>query len=171
MMDLILEIIRASICGIIVIFLLFNPKFKQLLHIEGWRYFQTGFVVLFISMIIDITDNFESLNQFIIIGNTKYQAIIEKIFGYPIGILKWIPNLIEIHNRKKEELEKARTEVKTLSGFLPICASCKKIRDDKGYWNQIESYISTHSEADFSHGMCPEGLEKFYPDIHDPKES
>jgi DNA-binding response OmpR family regulator len=54
------------------------------------------------------------------------------------------------------ELEAALAKVKTLSGLLPICASCKKIRDDKGYWTQIESYIRHHSEAEFSHGFCPE---------------
>ncbi len=54
------------------------------------------------------------------------------------------------------ELEAALAKVKTLSGMLPICASCKKIRDDQGYWTQIESYIRHHSEAEFSHGFCPE---------------
>ena len=63
-------------------------------------------------------------------------------------------------------LNKALEEVKTLSGFLPICASCKNIRDDKGYWNQIEAYISDHSEAEFSHGICPECCKKLYPDFH-----
>jgi len=63
------------------------------------------------------------------------------------------------------ELEDALHKVKTLSGFLPICTSCKKIRDDNGYWNQIESYIQTHSDADFSHGICPDCAKKFYPDI------
>lgn len=61
-------------------------------------------------------------------------------------------------------LEKALSEVKTLSGLLPICASCKKVRDDKGYWNQIESYIQRNSDAEFSHGMCPECSDKFYGD-------
>ncbi|MEN8143230.1 MAG: response regulator, partial [Thermodesulfobacteriota bacterium] len=54
--------------------------------------------------------------------------------------------------------------VKTLSGMLPICASCKKVRDDKGYWNQIESYITNHSEAEFSHGICPDCVKEIYPD-------
>jgi hypothetical protein len=67
------------------------------------------------------------------------------------------------------ELKKALEEIKTLSGFLPICASCKKIRDDKGYWNQIEAYISEHSAAEFSHGICPECVEKLYPDIYKNK--
>ena len=78
----------------------------------------------------------------------------------------------DISERKKIEkereevivqLQKALSEVKTLRGFIPICASCKKIRDDKGYWNQIESYIQTHSEAEFSHSLCPECVKKLYP--------
>lgn len=75
-------------------------------------------------------------------------------------------NMLE---KKNEELQMALTEVKTLSGLFPICASCKKIRDDTGYWNQIESYISERSEAKFSHGICPECLEELYPDL-DPDD-
>ena len=57
--------------------------------------------------------------------------------------------------------------MKQLSGFLPICASCKRIRDDTGYWNQIESYISAHSEAQFSHGICPDCIKKLYPEEYE----
>jgi DNA-binding response OmpR family regulator len=67
------------------------------------------------------------------------------------------------------ELRNALAEVKKLSGFLPICALCKKIRNDTGYWQQIEAYIRDHSEAQFSHSICPECLEKFYPDLAPPK--
>jgi PAS domain S-box-containing protein len=63
------------------------------------------------------------------------------------------------------ELRNALAEVKTLSGFLPICSSCKRIRDDKGYWNQIEAYIRDHSEAEFSHSVCPQCAKKLYPDL------
>jgi DNA-binding response OmpR family regulator len=59
------------------------------------------------------------------------------------------------------DLETALAKVKTLSGMLPICAACKKIRDDRGYWTQIESYIRHHSEAEFSHGFCPECAQKW----------
>lgn len=62
------------------------------------------------------------------------------------------------------ELQAALAKVKLLSGFLPICASCKKIRDDQGYWQQIESYISHNSEAVFSHGICPQCLQELYPE-------
>jgi len=69
------------------------------------------------------------------------------------------------------ELQAALANVKKLSGMLPICASCKKIRDDEGYWNQIEAYIGKHSEATFSHGICPECARKLYPDIFKEDDS
>lgn len=65
---------------------------------------------------------------------------------------------------RTEKLEKKIKEVQTLSGLLPICSSCKKIRDGEGYWNQLESYISKHSEAEFSHGICQECSDKLYGD-------
>jgi PAS domain S-box-containing protein len=64
-----------------------------------------------------------------------------------------------------QELQQALASVKSLSGLLPICASCKKIRDDEGYWKQIEAYISSHSEATFTHGLCPECFHKLYPEF------
>ena len=64
-------------------------------------------------------------------------------------------------------LESAIKKVKVLSGLLPICASCKKIRDDKGYWNQLELYIKAHSDADFTHGICPECARKLYPQLRE----
>ena len=64
------------------------------------------------------------------------------------------------------ELQKALDSIKTLRGLLPICCYCKKIRDDRGYWSQLEVYIQSHSEADFSHGICPECVEKFHPGIN-----
>ncbi len=71
---------------------------------------------------------------------------------------------------KKDHLEEALSKVNTLSGLLPICASCKKIRDDQGYWNQIESYIDLHSDATFSHGICPSCANDLYPDLFDDDE-
>ncbi|MDD5349524.1 MAG: response regulator [Chthoniobacteraceae bacterium] len=63
-----------------------------------------------------------------------------------------------------QDLQGALAQVKTLSGLLPICSGCKKIRDDQGYWNRIETYISEHSEAQFSHGICPDCAKKYFPD-------
>lgn len=68
--------------------------------------------------------------------------------------------------RKKAELarEEALSRIKVLHGLLPICANCKKIHDDQGYWSQIEEYIKENSEADFTHSICPECIKKLYPD-------
>lgn len=78
-------------------------------------------------------------------------------------------SLLKKNEKEKEalisELREALAEVKTLSGLLPICSSCKKIRDDSGYWTQIELYIRDHSEADFTHSICPDCARKLYPDI------
>jgi len=73
---------------------------------------------------------------------------------------------IKSHELEREklivELKEKVSQINTLSGLLPICASCKNIRDDRGYWNQIEGYIQDHSEAEFSHSLCPECSEKLY---------
>jgi PAS domain S-box-containing protein len=63
------------------------------------------------------------------------------------------------------ELQEALAKIKTLRGLIPICASCKKIRDDEGYWNQLETYIQERSEAEFSHGLCPECAKNLYPEF------
>lgn len=63
------------------------------------------------------------------------------------------------------ELQNAVAEIKTLRGILPICAGCKKIRDDNGYWQQVEAYVTQNTEARFFHGLCPDCLEKLYPDL------
>ena len=68
-------------------------------------------------------------------------------------------------NCTMRDLRIALKEVKTLSGLLPICSHCKKIRDDKGYWNQIEVYIHAHTDAKFSHSICQECAKKHYPDL------
>jgi hypothetical protein len=78
----------------------------------------------------------------------------------------WTTAILSVQMKNiQEEREKTLLDLKILSGLLPICASCKKIRDDKGYWNRIESYISNHSEAEFTHGICPDCAKKLYSDI------
>lgn len=67
--------------------------------------------------------------------------------------------------KRTQELEQALKEVKVLRGFIPICASCKKIRNDQGYWQLVEAYIREHSEAEFSHGICPDCIKKFFPGV------
>lgn len=83
-----------------------------------------------------------------------------------IGILRDISERKRMEQERErliEKLKEALSEVKTLSGMLPICSSCKKIRNDKGYWEQVDVYIHDHSEAEFSHGMCPECAKTLYP--------
>jgi PAS domain S-box-containing protein len=84
-------------------------------------------------------------------------------------------NLVDITKQKQAEQERERlvrelqdalAQVKTLSGLLPICASCKNVRDDKGYWRQIEAYVRDRSEAEFSHSICPECKKKLYPELY-----
>ena len=86
--------------------------------------------------------------------------------------LKMFGTHTDISDRKKieteresmiNELQSALAEVRTLKGIVPICAGCKKIRDDKGFWEQVETYVQKHTEAKFSHGFCPECVEKYYP--------
>lgn len=88
------------------------------------------------------------------IGNDKVRELKELVIA-----------LIHSLRLKQTALTEAMEEVKILSGFLPICASCKKIRDDQGYWKQIEAYIREHSEAEFSHGICPDCAKQLYPDF------
>jgi hypothetical protein len=88
-----------------------------------------------------------------------------------IGMLGLWFSFNKIDKKDKEQeiiihkLEDALGEVKRLSGLLPICSACNKIRDDKGYWQLLEKYISSHSEAQFSHGICPDCAQELYPDI------
>ncbi len=84
------------------------------------------------------------------------------------GIARDITTRKQIEEEREKlisRLQEALDNIKTLKGLLPICAGCKKIRDDKGYWNQIESYIRDHSDAEFSHSICPECAEKMYSDL------
>jgi Ca2+/Na+ antiporter len=97
------------------------------------------------------------------------------VFNRAISLFAvWVTAILGIARKKIEqqrnmiygEREKAIQEVRVLRGFLPICSSCKKIRDDRGYWTQIEGYIKEHSEAEFTHSICPECAEKLYPDFY-----
>jgi PleD family two-component response regulator len=68
------------------------------------------------------------------------------------------------------QLQEALDQVKTLSGLLPICANCKKVKDDQGYWQQVEMYVQEHSDARFSHGFCPNCFRELYPDYYEQSE-
>lgn len=97
------------------------------------------------------------------------------VIGGEVCILSSINDITDRQRAEEErarllnEKEKVLSEVKVLSGLLPICAWCKKIRDDQGYWNQIEAYINSHSEAEFSHSICPDCMKKYYGERRKPK--
>lgn len=83
-----------------------------------------------------------------------------------IGIFEDISECLHMEKERNQlisELRLSLSKVKTLSGLIPICASCKKIRDDNGYWNQLEEYIHKYSDAEFTHGVCPECMKRLYP--------
>jgi len=90
--------------------------------------------------------------------------------GELLGVVETLQDItvLKLMEEEKErlnvELTEALNQIKTLSGLIPICAACKKIRDDKGYWNQIESYLEEHSDAVFSHGLCPECFQEYFPE-------
>ncbi len=72
---------------------------------------------------------------------------------------------------KNKKLQKVLSEIKQLKGIIPICSSCKKIRDDKGFWQQVEVYFCDHTEAEFSHGICPHCMKMLYPELFDEELS
>jgi hypothetical protein len=113
--------------------------------------------------------------------SAQQNRILVMIFGYlivwMIGIsgvyiaYRVIRNDYRERSELIERLQIAINEVRTLKGYIPICASCKKVRTDEGYWEQIEKYIKDRSEAEFSHGICPDCAEKLYPGFMKKKKS
>lgn len=102
-----------------------------------------------------------------------YEMIFKELQSTNTNLSKEIEARIKVEEEREKlisNLKTALAEVKKLSGLIPICSHCKKIRDDKGYWNQIEDYIHKHSEAKFSHSICQECVKIYYPDydIYDP---
>jgi DNA-binding NtrC family response regulator len=91
-------------------------------------------------------------------------------------LMRAIRYAIERNRLEKEreklitELKEALAKIKTLTGLIPICSFCKKIRDDTGYWNQIEEYVKAHSLANFSHSICPQCAQKYYPNLYKEKK-
>jgi hypothetical protein len=114
-----------------------------------------------------------------VLGKIRFAAIIYSGIWFVgiAGLLIFRKNIQDnLSERKKTEEEKSNlifelqnslARVKKLGGLLPICSSCKKIRDDTGYWHQVEKYVRDHSEAEFSHSICPDCMRKLYPDFAD----
>ena len=124
MWDIILEICRATVMGIFFGYLLLTGRKRGISQHEGWSYILVGFSLIFFGMIIDITNNFPSLNKFIIIGDTKYEAFLEKVVGYlfgfmflAIGFIKWMPTIVALKETERM-LERSSDELKILNEQL-----------------------------------------------------
>lgn len=172
MFDIILETLRALIIGVCLSFFLFKRDIKTVKNYPGWNFIISGFTLIFLGSIIDITDNFPALNHFIIIGDTGPEAFLEKTVGIllgfillAIGFYKWLPAIVELTQTKKE-LETTLNELNTLQGILPICSQCKKIRDDNGHWSQVDDFMKKNANINFTHGMCPDCEKELYPDLN-----
>ena len=100
------------------------------------------------------------------INNRWYNFIIDPIIENDeiVGAVHLFTDITELKNTINE-LQKALDEINVLSGLIPICTSCKKIRNDAGYWERVEEYFTKHSNILFSHGLCPECAKKLYPDF------
>ena len=116
--------------------------------------------VIFMTALDDVEDKLAGFG----VGGVDY---ITKPFQR-VEVLARINTHIALRKKEREQekliikLKDALAQVKTLSGLLPVCAKCKKVRDDKGYWNQLETYIQKHTDANVSHGLCPECMEEIY---------
>jgi hypothetical protein len=124
---------------------------------------RTGILMSIIAAATMVTANTlagENIQDYIITG---WNTLVHLIFFMIVSSLVYeLKSYLDKQKTLVAKLQKALGEVKTLSGLLPICASCKKIRDDGGYWRQLEDYIGERSEAQFSHGICPECRMKLY---------
>ena len=140
------------------------PRFVEQ-HINGMKRIEQGGEHHVIGQTIELTGLHKNGNEFPIeLSLAEWEAASGKYFT---GIIRDITKRKQGEEERERlitELQSALTEVKTLSGIIPICANCKKIRDDKGYWDQVEVYVSEHTDAHFSHGICPDCIEKIYPE-------
>lgn len=100
-------------------------------------------------------------------GFTDEDAGIASVFGELAAIALANSRYLELLNEKTVSLERALSEVKTLRGLLPICAHCRKVRNDEGLWTGLDAYLASHTDTRFSHGLCPECMRELYPEYAD----
>jgi len=105
-----------------------------------------------------------SLDAHVLVLSEQVMATETAVMQHMSVLNNEMSNLTRELHRKNVVLQQTMAELKILRGLLPICMHCKKIRDEKGYWNQLETYISEHTNAEFSHGICDDCLNKLYPE-------
>jgi len=137
-----------------------------------------GLLFIFIDTVIDTRFHDVPFFEMLIFADRGHELFMRMTVVVLLEVLGVISAILILRRRKAEkenerligELREAITRIETLSGLLPICAYCKKVRDDQGYWNKIETYISKHSRAEFTHSICPEcgkkAVDEFNRDSH-----
>lgn len=190
-LSIVMDAINSTVGGLIItclngIIRFANPSFCKMFNISrddiigmnAADLFYTKEVRTF-SDVVAIVDIGKDDTQEFIVENREGRSFVVEVSASNVTsssgeLVGRMASFIDITKKKEIEadreklitkLQDALNKIKTLKGIIPICASCKKIRDDKGYWNQIEIYIKNHSEADFSHGICPECAEILYPEL------
>jgi hypothetical protein len=153
------------IAGILASYVYFIGAYRRH-HESRSAFLQAGLTVFFLASVNDMLVG---------AGVLKFIYILEYAFLAVIVAMDFLirRDYLALVNREKEhalELEKSLARIKTLRGLVPICSGCKKIRDDEGYWQQVEVYVSEHSEADFSHCLCPDCARKLYPEYFREEE-
>ena len=136
-----------------------NPPWKN----EKRKIQNELIIILILSIMVYILSyNFNFLEKIINFAHMHEDLQLDEILNVIIFLMF---AFVIFSVRRWMEIRKAKSEIIQLRGIIPICASCKKIRDDAGYWHEIELYIEKHSEADFSHGLCPDCIKKLYPEL------
>lgn len=103
------------------------------------------------------------------IAATSWQGV--SFFAFMVCNILIMVGLISINGKRLEnDLASADEEIKSLQGIIPVCASCNRVRDDQGFWQNVETYLKDHTGAELSHGICPECLEKLYPELNGGKK-
>ena len=162
-----------------------NRSGEQRMHAEPHRFpinkltrrlvLELG-LILFLSVVVFvIAAEIDLLERLVAISRHHEKWEIDEIIAvalfmvFALAVFS-IRRLIEIRRANAvllasySDLQKALVKIKELKGIIPICSGCKKIRDDGGYWHQVESYIETHTRAEFTHGICPDCTKRLYPD-------
>jgi PAS domain S-box-containing protein len=191
-LSIVVDAINSSVGGMIItnkqgIIRFSNPSFCKMFNytstniigINAAELFSTKEVRTFSDVISIIDISKDDTEEFVVTRQDGTNFIVEvsasNVTSVSGEIVGRMASFVDITKRKEVEadrekliqkLQDALDKIKILRGIIPICASCKKIRDDKGYWNQIESYIRDHSEAEFSHGICPDCTKKLYPEFY-----
>ncbi|MFQ5749916.1 MAG: hypothetical protein ACE5H3_10735 [Planctomycetota bacterium] len=157
MPDVWMEVFRALVAGWLVLILLKARSSRQISAVVGWRFLLAGFLLLFFGSVIDVTDNFPSLNRFVVIGDTETEAFLEKVVGYllgyvllAVGVWRWLPRLAELHDLTHQRLEVQKERVKVLH------ATMRTVQDIVN--NGLNNLQLVRMEAEEKKALDPETL-------------